>query len=267
MSPSARQRCRVDPADPADPSGAAAGTSARSVRTTSPAPCAPLTTPYDGYAAEYTTLLQTHRAEHLAETIELVRALLAPVPPGNGRLVDLACGPGLVSAALAGDGWRVTGVDASGELVRIARTRLDRVLHADATATGLPDGAEVVVSTYSHTDVGSWPALIAEAHRLLHPAGTLVYVGAHPAFVGPHMQRRDHSRWPARVAAGYYHSPALRHRAPGLSPGGVRQRVGVRHLTMPALLAPLLDPGWRMLEIREDAADPPTLIGLRVTRT
>jgi SAM-dependent methyltransferase len=225
-----------------------------------------LGTSYDGYAKQYTALLLTRRAAHLAETIGLVRALLAGARDSAGRLVDLACGPGLVSAALAEDGWRVTGVDASLELVRVAQERLDRVLHADATNTELPAGADVVVSTYSHTDVVSWPDLVAEAHRLLRPGGALVYVGAHPAFIGPYIQRRDDPSWPARVAAGYYHDSTLRRRAPGLSPGGVGEQVGVRHLTVPALLEPVLVPGWRIDDVREDAADPPTLFGFRAVR-
>ena len=225
-----------------------------------------LGTSYDGYAKEYTSLLLNQRASHLAETIGVVRALLAGRRESAGRLVDLACGPGLVTAALAEDGWRVTGVDASSELVRIAQGRIDRVVHADAANTGLPAGADIVVSTYSHTDLTSWPGLVAEARRLLRPGGVLVYVGAHPAFVGPHIQRRDDPCWPARVAAGYYHDATLRHRAPGLSPGGVREHVGVRHLTVPALLKPVLVPGWRIDEVRENAADPPTLFGFRAVR-
>jgi hypothetical protein len=122
----------------------------------SSAPARALGTAYDGYAREYTQLLVGHRSAHLAETVGMVRRLLGAGGEGESghpgplnRLVDLACGPGLVSAELAADGWNVTGVDASGELVHLARQRLPRVLHADATATQLPPGADAVVSTYS----------------------------------------------------------------------------------------------------------------------
>lgn len=232
-----------------------------------------LGTAYDGYAREYTRLLLGDRSDHLAETVALVRTLLAAGraedrgwPSPLNRLVDLACGPGLVSAELAADGWTVTGVDASWELVGIARARLPRVLHADAAATGLPPGADAVVSTYTHTDVAAWPALVAEARRLLRPGGVLVYVGAHPAFVGPHIRRTPGRRWTAHVAAGYYHDPTQRFRGPGLTPGGVREHVGVRHLTIPTLLEPVLAGGWREVRLVEDPADPPTLLGFRAVR-
>jgi SAM-dependent methyltransferase len=232
-----------------------------------------LSTAYDGYAREYTKLLLGDRSEHLAETVALVRTLLAAGeaeeagwPGPLNRLVDLACGPGLVSAELAADGWNVTGVDASWELVGIARARLPRVLHADATATGLPPGADAVVSTYTHTDVAAWPALVAEARRLLRPGGVLVYVGAHPAFVGPHIRRTPGRRWTAHVAAGYYHDPSPRFHGPGLTRGGLREHVGVRHLTIPTLLEPVLASGWREVRLVEDPADPPTLLGFRAVR-
>lgn len=231
-----------------------------------------LGTVYDGYAQEYTQLLLGNRSAHLAATVDLVRALLSEggselERPGRlNRLVDLACGPGLISAELASDGWNVTGVDASLELVRIAHERLSRVLHADATATGLPPGADAVVSTYTHTDVASWPALVAEAGRLLRPGGVLVYVGPHPAFVGPHIRRTLGPRWTAQIATGYYHDPTLRHRAPGLTPGGVREHVGVRHLTVPTVLEPVLASGWRDVRLAEDSVDPPTLLGIRAVR-
>ena len=242
---------------------------------------------YDGHAEDYLRLLTGRRAGHLADTIAHVRALLpdahrvgahhrdrepravaaaAPRPTG-AVLVDLACGPGLVTAALIQDGWTVLGVDASSDCVRLARQRgLPAVLLADAADTGLPAGlADVVVSTYSHTDVESWPGLVNEAHRLLRPGGRLVYVGAHPAFVGPHARREPDPDWPARVAAGYYHRGDLLHAAPGWRPGALRARVGARHHTLAAFLAPVLAAGWRLDELHEDAADPPTLIALRAT--
>lgn len=230
--------------------------------------CGELSTPYDTFAAQYVQLMLGRRAHHLARTIEFVTDLLDDADGPSRTLVDLACGPGLVSAVLAVAGWQVTGVDASAALLQDAELRLTRTVHADAADCGLPDAqADVVLSTYSHTDVPSWPALVAEAHRLLRPGGSLVYVGAHPAFVGPHAERRDDDRqWPMRVAAGHYHDPRLRYAGPGLTRGGLREHVGVRHLTLTAVLAPVLHGCWQVERIAEDLADPPTLLGFRAVR-
>ena len=228
--------------------------------------CGELSTPYDAYADAYAQLLRGPRAGHVEETVALARQLLGVPRAGADELVDLACGPGLITATLAAYGWRVLGVDASRPLVEMARQQLplDRVLHADAADTKLPSASfPAVVSTYSHTDVPSWPALVTEASRLVRPGGSFVYVGPHPAFVGPHAERRDPV---VRLHGGEYSSDHRRVEGPGLTPGGVRQHVGVRHLTLAMLLAPLLLREWLIDALVEHGPGLPTLIGVRAVR-
>ena len=228
--------------------------------------CGELSTPYDAYADDYVQLLRGPRAGHVQETVTLVRRLLGPPEVGVDNFVDLACGPGLITANLAAYGWRAVGVDASRPFVEMARRQLplDRVLHADAADTGLtPASFAAVVSTYSHTDVPSWPALVAEAGRLARPGGSFVYVGPHPAFVGPHAERGESV---VRLHAGEYALDVRRLDGPGLTPGGVRQSVGVRHLTLAMLLAPLLTSQWRIEALIEHGPGLPTLIGVRAVR-
>jgi SAM-dependent methyltransferase len=228
--------------------------------------CGELSTPYDAYAEDYAQLLRGPRAGHLRETVTLVRRLRGAPRSGADDFVDLACGPGLVTANLAAYGWRVLGVDASRPLVEMARRQLplDQVLHADAANTNLPPASFAsVVSTYSHTDVPSWPALVKEAGRLVRPGGSFVYVGAHPAFVGPHAERRDPD---VRLHGPEYASDRRRVDGPGLTPGGVREHVGVRHLTLATLLAPLLTPEWQIAALVEHGPDLPTLIGFGAVR-
>jgi SAM-dependent methyltransferase len=225
---------------------------------------------YDPVAADYERLITTVRADHHTGVAALATALVGhPLRPGRRRLVDLGCGPGVVSEVFRPE-WHVTGVDLSTELLQLARAagRLDRAVHADAIATPLAQGcADAVVSTYTHTDVDDWPALVAEGARLLTACGVFAYVGAHPCFVGPHA---EHTAAGLVHHPGYYHAGQLRFAGPGLPPperGGLRSRVGVHHRSLTELLAPFTDPAaWRAWRLTENDDDPPTLLGVRVVR-
>jgi SAM-dependent methyltransferase len=144
-----------------------------------------LTTPFDEIASEYDELLRGERSIQLAETIKTVRVLLWKAQTAS-RLVDLGCGPGLVSAGVKVDGWDVLGVDASPAMIEIASRRLTHTRHASAIATGLPDASfPVVMSTWTHGDI-PWPELIREAERILEPNGFFVYAAGNPA-LDPHV--------------------------------------------------------------------------------
>jgi ubiquinone/menaquinone biosynthesis C-methylase UbiE len=139
----------------------------------------PLTTPYDEIAEEYDELLRGERSVQLVETIKTARILLWKANPAT-RLIDLGCGPALISAAVKVDGWEVTGVDASPAMIEIASRRVTKTLHTSATATGLPDASfPVAMSTWTHGDI-PWPELVREVERILEPNGFFVYVGPNP---------------------------------------------------------------------------------------
>lgn len=101
--------------------------------------------------------------------------------------VELGCGTGFVSAWMARRGASVTGVDVSARQLETAR-KLATVhalnvtfVEGNAEATGLPDASfDFAVSEYGAAiwcDPEKW---LPEAHRLLRPAGRLVFLGNHP---------------------------------------------------------------------------------------
>jgi cyclopropane fatty-acyl-phospholipid synthase-like methyltransferase len=102
--------------------------------------------------------------------------------PGPGqRVVDLGCGWGTLSFALAGLASRVVGVDFSEKSIafcerRLAREPRDnlRFVCADAGATGLEGGAwDLVVAAdlVEHLYPEDSARVVAEAFRLLRPGG------------------------------------------------------------------------------------------------
>ena len=109
---------------------------------------------------------------------------LVAVRPGESG-VDVGCGVGHLTCELAvevGAGGRMTGVDASADMLASAAERLraqglaDRVdlRPGDAIATGLPGGsADFVVSAQVYSYVPDVAAAIAEAARVLRPGGRL----------------------------------------------------------------------------------------------
>jgi len=79
----------------------------------------------------------------------LQRLVLTDLPP-PARILDLCCGSGLLAAQLSELGYRVTGLDASGETLAIARERAPacRFMQGDARAFSFDERFDLVVATY-----------------------------------------------------------------------------------------------------------------------
>lgn len=184
---------------------------------------------YDGFAAWY----DAHLAEFAGRGTPVMARLLGS---GPGRCLELGCGGGIHLPSLASAGWAVVGVDVSRDQLRVARTRVSappRLVLADAAT--LPFAAhafDAVTSAFTHTDVDDWNALVAEAARVLRSGGRFVYVGTHPCFVGPFSIYPGPD--PPLLHAGYRHTERTTD-APGFG-DGLRRRVGVRHVSLAALL-------------------------------
>jgi ubiquinone/menaquinone biosynthesis C-methylase UbiE len=101
------------------------------------------------------------------------------VPPTPGALfLDVGCGAGANTAALAGAGYRATGVDVVPEFVALARDAHPGISFEVSAAESLPFDDEsfdhvVLLSVLEH--VRDWRQTLAEAVRVLKPGG-VVYV-------------------------------------------------------------------------------------------
>ncbi len=117
-------------------------------------------------------------------------ALLATVGPVDGlQIVDVGCGEGQLSRALANRGARVTGCDPF--IAETAWTKVGagsyRLIKAAADALPEPDqSVDLVAFVFSlhHVPAARLEGALAEARRVLRPSGRL-YV-AEPLAKGPH---------------------------------------------------------------------------------
>jgi SAM-dependent methyltransferase len=130
-----------------------------------------------------------------------VLRLLAPQP--NEPILDLACGQGAFCRILHQHGARATGIDASPQLIDLARRRsaslasagaasaaaqpLPQYHIADARNLGFltPSGFSAVVCILAIQNIDTLPPVFAGVHRALAPDGRFVIVMAHPCFRGP----------------------------------------------------------------------------------
>ena len=103
--------------------------------------------------------------------------LLDAVGAGSGtRLLDVACGSGVVTAAALRRGCVVAGVDFSPAMLAEARQQApDATFHeADAEALPLPGASvDAVVSNFGLHHFPFPARALAEAHRVLRPGGRL----------------------------------------------------------------------------------------------
>jgi SAM-dependent methyltransferase len=217
---------------------------------------------YDGVADWYDETL----APFTLASTEILRRLLGC---GPGRCLDLCCGTGLHIESLVDLGWTVTGVDLSADQLRRAQDRIGNrasLVLADATELPFADGEfDAVVSMYAHTDVDDFPALLREAARVLRQGGQLVFGAVHPCFVGPHSRFVGAQGVPTLFAG--YRDTGRYTEAPGISPEGLRARVGAVHVPLGEFVQAFVDAGFVLEHFEEsEAGEYPHALALRLRR-
>ena len=137
---------------------------------------------YDAVAAAYAEALSDELARKpldralLTAFAEQVRA----VGRGKTRVWDVGCGPGHVTAFLAGLGLRAAGVDLSGEMTGQAAKRHPDLTFSTGSMTALPaadaswDGLVSFYSLIHMIDDADLRAALAEFRRVLTGGGLLL---------------------------------------------------------------------------------------------
>lgn len=110
--------------------------------------------------------------------------LFARLEPGSA--LDAACGTGRQSEALARLGHRVVGVDATGEMLAVARERVPEAEFRTGLLTELPveDASfDLAVCSLALTHLSDLAAGAAELARVVRPGGRVVITDVHPTLV------------------------------------------------------------------------------------
>jgi len=101
---------------------------------------------------------------------------------GSGAILDVACGPGVVTAALAGRAREVTAFDATPAMLEKARKRCaaaghDNVRFEQGNAEALPFGDGAFDAVVTRLAIHHFPdpkGVAGEMFRVLRPGGTVV---------------------------------------------------------------------------------------------
>jgi SAM-dependent methyltransferase len=105
------------------------------------------------------------------------------VPPAGRHTLEIGCGEGRVSRDLAARGHRMTGVDASPTLIRLAceaDTRSSYVMSDAAALPFLSESFDLVVFYNSLMDIDDMDGSLREAARVLSMRGALCACVTHP---------------------------------------------------------------------------------------
>jgi SAM-dependent methyltransferase len=138
---------------------------------------------YETMAERYAAKIDTkpHNAYYDRPTV------FSLLPDVSGKhVLDAGCGPGAYAQWLVEHGAQVLGLDASPQMVKIARQRVGdraqfRVADLSAPLDFVQDAAfDVVLSALTISYIADLNALFAEFARVLRPGGLFVFSTHHP---------------------------------------------------------------------------------------
>lgn len=145
---------------------------------------------WDHVAAWYDRLVGEGHSDHHSAVIIPGALRLLDLRPGE-RLLDVACGEGVLARAAAGLGVRVTGVDAAARLIDAATRRAgphERYLVGDARnleSVDLEPAYDAAACVMALMNIDTIEAVFRGIAGRLAPGGRFVAVVLHPAFRAP----------------------------------------------------------------------------------
>lgn len=128
-------------------------------------------------ASRYATIATPYRDHWAPVLAELARPALDRILERHpGHVVDLGCGAGKIASLLMEDGARVTGIDATLEMLLASQRAFARA-NGDATRLPLAGGcADAAISTFMLQHLPRPGRAYAEAARILRPGGVFASV-------------------------------------------------------------------------------------------
>lgn len=151
--------------------------------------------------ARYYDLLSSKNVDYRALTDYLERVFAKHKKLGkSGSILDVACGTGNYTFMLANDGCKVTGIDVSGDMLRVARSKAASktnpvFLKMDMRKIQLKDKYDIVAVLFggfgcllTRDDVGRF---LAGARKVLRPDGLLVFEFGQDSAVYPADESRS----------------------------------------------------------------------------
>jgi ubiquinone/menaquinone biosynthesis C-methylase UbiE len=148
----------------------------------------PLKTDWGEVAGWYDQLVGEAGSEYHREVV--LPGVIRLLQPQRGqKIIDLACGQGVLCRLLRSKGAEVTGIDAAESLIRVARERGPAEIRYDvADARELkflpPDAFDSAACVLAIQNIHPISPVFEGAARALKPFGKLVIVMMHPCFRG-----------------------------------------------------------------------------------
>lgn len=144
-------------------------------------------------AADWSAIAEAYDSGRTGYSNELYDTIFASGIPRNASAIDVACGTGLASEPFALNGFTVTGVDASPEMLAFARRRVPEATFVEGQAERLPFPDERFDLALS-ADAFQWfdkQAALTEIQRVLKRGGVVAIWWKLPMTDDPLVRLRD----------------------------------------------------------------------------